>query len=163
MAKYSQLTAAISRQLEEVEPSIAGALKYYPCAARLANGDSLACVYVVWDEAYIRVWGVYPEQDSGKSWIRIEDVREIVDSPSRLPAKFATELYGLGESGMGYTIFTVVFSDGSRQAYLTGNAVDFIRYPENKGPADVVKVLPHEGRNAETVRTPEYYWCLYSG
>ncbi len=63
---------------------------------------------------------------------------------------------------MGYTIFTVVFSDGSRQAYVTGNAVDFIRYPGDKGPADVVKVLPHEGRNTEMVKAPEYYWCLYS-
>jgi len=162
VAKYAPLTATISRQLEEIEPSISGSLKYYPCAARLANGDSLACVYVVWDETYIKVWGVYPEQDGGKSWIRIEDVREIVESPRRLPAKFATELYQQGESGMGYTIFTVVFSDGSRQAYVTGNAVDFIRYPGDKGPADVVKVLPHEGRNTEMVKAPEYYWCLYS-
>jgi hypothetical protein len=160
--KYSQLTAAISHQLEGVEPSIAGSLKYYPCAARLVKGDSLACVYVVWDEAYIKVWGFYQEQDRGKSWVRTEDVREIVESPQRLPAKFATELYRQGESGMGYTIFTVVFSDGSRQAYVTGNAVDFIRYPEGKGPADVSKVLAHEGRNAEPVAAPQYYWCLYS-
>jgi hypothetical protein len=68
----------------------------------------------------------------------------------------------MGESGMGYTIFTVVFADGSRQAYSCGNAVDFIRYPEGAGPKDVVDVLPHEGRNAEPVRCPEYYWCLFS-
>ena len=132
MPKFSQLTAEISRQMEDVEPSIDGSLKYYPCAARLANGDSLSCVYVVWDEAYIKVWGIYPEQDPAKSWVRIEDVREVVDSPRRLPAKFARELYQQGESGMGNTIFTVVFSDGSRQAYVAGNAVDFIRYPEGK-------------------------------
>jgi hypothetical protein len=162
MARYGALPPTISSQLEEVEPSVGGSLKYYPCAARLANGDALTCVYVAWDEAYIRVWGIYPEQDRGKNWVHIEDVREIVDSPSRLPAKFATELYKHGESGMGYTIFTVVFSDGSRQAYVTGNAVDFIRYPEGMGPADVARVIPHEGREAATIEAPQYHWCLYS-
>ena len=63
---------------------------------------------------------------------------------------------------MGYTVFTVVFKDGTRQAYITGNAVDFVRYPEGKGTEDVARVLPHEGRNAEPIRAPEYYWCLYS-
>jgi hypothetical protein len=79
-----------------------------------------------------------------------------------LPARFANKLYNAGESGMGYTIFTVVFSDGTKQAYSAGNAVDFIRYPEGKGPADVADVLPHEGRNEIQIRVPEYYWCLYS-
>jgi hypothetical protein len=44
-----------------------------------------------------------------------------------------------------HTIFTVVFADGSRQAYGTGNAVDFIRYPEGKGENDVIDVLPTRG------------------
>jgi DNA-binding IscR family transcriptional regulator len=65
---------------------------------------------------------------------------------------------------MGYTIFTIVFSDGERQACITGGAVDFIRYPNGKGPNDVSSVLPHEGgRNAEQVGAPDWYWCLYSG
>jgi hypothetical protein len=37
---------------------------------------------------------------------------------------------------MGYQIFTVVFADGERQAYgSSGNAVDFVFYPHDKGPA----------------------------
>jgi hypothetical protein len=64
---------------------------------------------------------------------------------------------------MGYTIFTIVFSDGSRQACVTGNAVDFIRYPPDLGPEDVIAVLPHEGsRDDSLIRSPEWYWCLYS-
>jgi hypothetical protein len=63
---------------------------------------------------------------------------------------------------MGYTIFAVVFSDGSRQACVTGNAVDFVSYPVGKGSGDVTAVHPHEGRNAEPVRAPGWYWCLYS-
>jgi hypothetical protein len=39
----------------------------------------------------------------------MENVAEVRDSPRRLPARFANELYQHGESGMGYTIFTVVF------------------------------------------------------
>lgn len=106
--------------------------------------------------------GVYPEDDRGKRFVRIEDVLKVEDSPTRLPAQFANEIYKHGESGMGYTIFTVVFSDGERQACGTGNAVDFIRYPDGKGPEDVVAVLPHEGRNAQPVGAPDWYWCLYS-
>ena len=93
----------------------------------------------------------------------MEDVVEVQESPTRLPAKFANEIYRSGESGMGYTTFTVVFADGMRQACATGNAVDFIRYPSGKLPKDVVAVIPHEGRRDDTsVKSPEWYWCLYS-
>ena len=105
---------------------------------------------------------MYPENDRGKMSIKIEDVLRVEDSPTRLPAPFANEIYNQGESGMGYTIFTVLFSDGERQACITGNAVDFIRYPDGKRPEDMIAVLPHEGRNAQPVGAPHWYWCLYS-
>jgi len=90
-------------------------------------------------------------------------VAQVPDSSSRLPARLANEIYRNGESGMGYTIFTVVFADGLRQACVTGNAVDFIRYPRHKGPKDVVAVIPHEGRRDDSLmESPEWYWCLYS-
>ena len=38
---------------------------------------------------------------------------------------------------MGWTVFTVVFFDGSKETYVARNAVDFIRYPVGKGPGDV--------------------------
>ncbi len=64
---------------------------------------------------------------------------------------------------MGYTIFTIVFVDGTQQACVAGNAIDFVRYPQGKGPGDVVAVHPHEGRNADPlVQVPPYCWCLYS-
>ena len=64
---------------------------------------------------------------------------------------------------MGYTLFRVVFSDGTRQAFLAGNAVDFIEYPPGKGPQDVTAVLPHEGRNEKGCKyAPKYRWCIYS-
>ena len=105
---------------------------------------------------------IYPQQDHGKRYISVDDVDALAESPRHLPARFANKLYENRESGMGYTIFTVVFADGCRQAYATGNALDFIRYPEGKGRSDVVDVLPHEGRNAEPISSPEYYWRLYA-
>ena len=147
--------------LGAITPSKAGDLTYWPCAARMKDGTVLVCVYVVSEGPYIRHWGVYPQQDRGKSYISLSDVDALAESPTCLPAEFANKLYESGESGMGYTIFTVVFADGSRQAYGTGNAVDFIRYPEGKGQSDVVDVLPHVEKNAEPVSCPEYYWCLF--
>lgn len=160
---YSPLLIHVREALKSIEPSQDGELVYYPCRAVLKSGEACDAVYIVPEEPYIKYWGVYPENDPGKRWIRMEDIAKVEESPIRLPAQFANEIYRNGESGMGYTIFTVVFSDGSRQPYGMGNAVDFIRYPDGKGPKDVVAVVPHEGRNDATrVDGSEYYWCLYS-
>jgi hypothetical protein len=87
----------------------------------------------------------------------------IEGSPTRLPARIATEIYKSGESGMRFNIFTLIFADGQRQAYSAGNAVDFVIYPPGKGPDDVLAVLLHEGRNdPEIIWPPHYCWCLYS-
>jgi hypothetical protein len=160
--QFPALPAKLREDLRAITPSMDGDLTYWPCSARMKDGTVLVCVYVVADEPYIKHWGIYPQQDRGKSYISLSDVDALAESPRRLPAQFANKLYKSGESGMGYTIFTVVFADGSRQAYVGGNAVDFIRYPEGKGHSDVIDVVPHEGRSAEPVRRPEYYWCLFS-
>ena len=157
-----KLPDKLREDLSAITPSRDGDLTYWPCAARMKDGTVLVCVYVVPEGPYIKHWGVYPQQDRGKSHISVADVDALSESPRRLPATFANKLYESGESGMGYTIFTVVFADGSRQAYGAGNAVDFIRYPEEKGQSDVVDVLLHKERNAEPVSSPEYYWCLFA-
>jgi hypothetical protein len=160
--QLAKLPERLRDDLSAITPTTTGDLTCWPCAARLRDGTELTCVYVVPEGPYIKQWGVYPQQDRGKSYISIADVNALADSPRRLPARFASILYKAGESGMGYTIFTVVFADGSSQAYGAGNAIDFVRYPEGKGQSDVVDVLPHEGRNAEAIRCPEYYWCLFA-
>jgi hypothetical protein len=149
-----RLSDKLRQDLDSIPPSRAGDLNYWPCTARLKDGTVLACVYVVADGPYIKHWGVYPEQDRHKRYIYVSDVEALAESPLRLPAKFANKLYASAESGMGYTIFTVVFSDGSRQARVAGGAVDFISYPKGKGPSDVSDVLPHEGRKADPVPSP---------
>jgi hypothetical protein len=155
--------------LEAITPSIEPivGLKYYPCLVTMKDGTSLDRVYLVSELLWIRLWGVYPSEDHGKSEVLVSDVDSIVESPSRLPAKFATQLYRAGESGMGYMIFTVVFKGTipflrHRKAYMTGNAVDFIEYPVGKGPNDVLAVLAHVGPRVRKEGPPKYYWCLYS-
>lgn len=163
MARYPGLPNHIREALSSIEPSRDGEISYYPCRATLADGRSIDTVYIVSEKPYINYWGIYPEDDKGKSWIRIEEVVRIEESQTRLPARFANEIYREGESGMGYTVFTVVFDDGLHQAYGSGNAVDFIRYPVGKGPANVMAVLPHQGRrDDQLISSPRWFWCLYS-
>lgn len=157
-----KLPGKLRDDLSAIAPSTSGDLTYWPCAARMKDGTVLDRVYVVPEGPYIRQWGVYPQQDHGKNHISIADVEALTDSPTRLPARFANKLYNAGESGMGYVIFTVVFADGSSQAYGGGNALDFVLYPEGKGQGDVVDILPHEGRDSDPVRRPDYYWCLFA-
>jgi hypothetical protein len=162
MDLYALLPDSIEKALSKVQPSWDGTLAYYPCKVVLKDGTVFDNVYIQPEHAWVDHWGYYPEKPREFS---IEDVGEVGDSPMRLPAQFATELYLHGESGgMGYTIFAVVFADGHRQAWGGGNAVDFIRYPAEKGPDDVMQVIPHEGRRDPNITTrPDYYVCLYAG
>ncbi|HTU51936.1 MAG TPA: hypothetical protein VMF56_15195 [Acidobacteriaceae bacterium] len=163
MSRYPALPDHVRQALGNIIASGNDELWYFPCRVTLRDGKVLDTVYIEPEMPYMRSWGVYPEDDRGKRSVKIEDVVTVEDSPARLPARFANQIYDHGESGMGYTIFTIVFSDGDQQACSTGGAVDFIRYPNGKRPNDVAAVLPHEGRNAQQVRAPDWYWCLYSG
>src|SRR5262245_3155554 len=121
--KPRTISPKLLEQLNKVTPSIEGAMRYHPCRVTLVDGRSVDRVYVVEAESYIRDWGVWPKEDSAKRFILIEDVASIEDSPTRLPAHLANKMYKAGESGMGYCIFTLVLSDNSRLAQVTGNAV----------------------------------------
>jgi hypothetical protein len=71
-------------------------------------------------------------------------------------------MYALGESGMGYCIFTLHFADGTQQGYCTGNLIDFPELPDGKSIRDVVALRPNEGRGEHALGTRPYYWCLFS-
>jgi hypothetical protein len=160
-SRYPPLSRELRQQLMAVEES--GRL-YRPCMVALKDGSSMDRVYVVDAKPWFRQWGVWPEDDSGKISLDVRSVARIGDSPSRLPAKFANQIYNAGESGMGYTIFTVQFRDGTSMAVGTGDAVDFIDYPEGQSPQTVVGVLPHVGRGDPKLRSgPDYRWCLFDG
>ncbi len=158
---YNPLPRVLSEQLHRIGPSNLGYGDYYPCRVILKDGRAIDRVYVIDQDRYIKAWGIYPEQDQGKKSIRIEDVARVEESQYRLPARLAGKII---ESGMGYCIFTVYFRDGSHQAYITGNAVDFVEYPAGKSAGDVKSLNPHKGRDDPGLKhSPDYYWCLYAG
>jgi hypothetical protein len=166
-SRYPKLPPHLAEQLRRVTPSVDRGITYYPCCVRLNDGTKLDRVYLVAEIPFIKIWGVYPDQDRGKAEVLVSNIASVEDSPTRLPAAFANQLYRAGESGMGYSLFTVIFKSDdssvqSSQAYVTGGAVDFIDYPEGKGPEHVVRVLPHVGRESNYRHGPKYYWCLYS-
>ncbi|WP_029913982.1 hypothetical protein [Caulobacter sp. UNC358MFTsu5.1] len=158
--RFPPLPTALAKQLSTIKATDGGL--YRPCVATLRDGTVLNCVYFAEAQRWFRYWGVWPDEDRGKTALDIETVASVADSPSRLPAPFADALYEAGESGMGYTVFTVQFEDGTSVAVGTGNAVDFIVYPPGQSRDTVVKVLPHVGRgDPKITAAPPYSWCLY--
>jgi hypothetical protein len=163
VADYPPLTDQLRVQVGEVPASHDGGLAYRPCAVTLEDGSEDLAVYVVPYRPYIRVWGVRPEDDPGKRSVPVSRIRSVRDSPLRLPASLADELYAAGESGMGYTVFTVEFSNGATQAYVTGNAVDFIDPPVGCAARDARRVFPHRARDQARPVSVNYAWCIYGG
>jgi len=159
--KYPLLNDELRQQLKKIKPSSDGMMDYFPCMIILSTGKQVDCVYLAEADSYIKVWGVWPDDDQGKKFIKVEDVTSIRPSPSRLPSHLAQKMYKAGESGMGYCIFTLCFRDGFTQAYCCGNAVDFVSLPAGKTMADVVDLLPHEGRSQQHMPKLDYWWCLF--
>jgi hypothetical protein len=134
---------------------------------QLRSGAWRDYVYVLDADAYHRVWGVWPREDRAKRSVAVEDVVAIEESPHRLPAALATAQYAGGESGMGYTILTVVLRDGRRLPRVLGGAIDFPVLPVGITTDDVVDVV-REGREVFRHRSPRpdegpapYAWCLH--
>ena len=158
---YPKLSDELLSQLEAIEPSQDFETNYKPCIITLLNGRKVDCVYVIPAQPYLKLWGVLPENDKSKKFVRIQDVAKIEESPSRLPSKIANEIYKAGESGMGYCRFTLFFNDNTEQEYITGNAIDFVPLPAGKSKSDIISVSPHTGSGKNYVHGLEYYWCLY--
>ncbi len=168
-SRFPQLDTNLLAALSEIEPSRLYDQLLYPCQVVLRDNRRVDRVYVAEAKAYIKHWGVWPEDDRGKRSIPVNDVISLSESPSRLPAVLANKLYVAGESSMGGCIFTVVLNDGRRLVCTTGNAVDFLDFPPDVAPSMVVDVLPHERQRSPggsamkaTIVGAPYYWCLYS-
>ena len=160
---YPHLSPNLEAQLHAIERTRGGMMEYFPCQVLLTSGEQQDCVYVAEASSYIRIWGVWPDDDPDKKAIRFEDVARVQPSPYRLPARLAREMYSVGETGMGYCIFTLYFADGTRQPYCTGNLIDFPELPVGKSVRDVVALKPNEGRGEQSLGTREYHWCLFGG
>src|SRR5262245_45256480 len=101
---YPPLPRELVEELHRVPSSWNGDMKYKPCAVTLADGTDLACVYVVYQKSYIRHCGIYPEDFPGTRSVSIAQVRQIRESPNRLPAALANSLYREGETGKDYRV-----------------------------------------------------------
>lgn len=160
---FPELSDELMQQWLAVKPSNdRGRILYRPCKVTLKNGEEVECVYVIEAQKYIDWWGVWPDKDEGKKEIKISEVVRIEESLHRLPPDIANKIYHAGESGMGYCIFSLIFSDGYRQAVVSGNAVDFVRLPNGKKQSEIVDVEPHEGINDQSrYNSLDYHWCLF--
>jgi len=159
-----ELGAVLQSQLALIEPSVTLFGDYaFPCAAMLKDGTLLNCVYFVPATVFRRRSGSDRPSGPGVLWVSLQDVASIHQSPARLPARFANELYKTGESGMDYYVFTVQFSWWRSCEYVTPY-VDFIDYPQGKGPLDIRRVLPHVGNRkvAPPKSQLKIYWCVFA-
>jgi hypothetical protein len=159
------LSPVLAEQLTRVPASHDGDLAYAPCTVRLRSGEVLPRVCMVEESAFTRKWGIDPK----RHFLSPNEVEAIEESPHRLPAPLADEIYAAGESGMGYVVFTVVLRDGTRLPFLTGNSVDFPDWPPGIDPRDAVSAEPHVGRErlggadrAPHTGAAQAVWCLYS-
>jgi hypothetical protein len=156
------LPKRLMQQLARVPVSHDRFMHYAPCLVRLRSGRVCPRVYVAEESEYLALWGYDPSRPA----ISIRHVGAIEDSPLRLGPTLADRVYEAGESGMGYTIFTVHMKDGRSLPFSTGGAVDFPNWPPGVDPKDAVSVEPHVGREhfqaSGSAKSLDYLWCLYS-
>lgn len=162
-SKPAVISSGLLAQVEAVTPSIDRQLSYRPCQVVLSDGRTVDRVYVQEAWTWKSVWGAWPYDERDES-IDIDAVVSVTESPSRIAPRLADRLLDAGESGMGYTKFTLVLRDGRKVNTATGNAVDFPGLPGGVAASDVVDVIPHQhvGDSETTMTVPPYRWCLYT-
>ena len=142
----------IQKIVETIEPSISYD-KLFPASAILKNGKIVDCVYFVNNP---RLKGSYP-------MINIEDIADIKESPYRLPAKFANEIYERGETSMCCIQFYIVVGDHKAFSYRSGGYVDFIDLPEGYKMKDIFQVnqrFSFTKFDTKERRVKDFTWCL---
>jgi len=154
------LPIGLLQQIRAIEPSVDRGVAYLPCSVALRDGTVHERVYLIDAEDFARTWG----HVSGQYVVAMEALVRVAENPERLPARFANRLYAAGESGMGYFQFVLEFGDGTAQAYVTGDAVDFLAYPGTRKAADVSAVVPHaKGTSGSYLEGLPYLWCPIIG
>ena len=161
--QVEEISESLKQQLLGVKPSRFWAMEYRPCQVKLQNGEIIDRVYVAEVDTYMEIWGVLPDEDTGKKYIVIEEVAEILESPTRMPVALANKLYEAGESGMGYCLYQMKLDNGQMIDVLSGNAVDFPPIPNGLTTQNIKEVFPHQGSRKNYTDSPDYTWCLFKG
>jgi len=160
--RFPVIRPEIAAMLECITPTGDGRILYYPCSVKMKDGTEHRFVCFAEARSWLAAWAPLPGVELGRHHLDIRDIATLRECSSRLPPAFANRLYEAGESGMGFSIFTLRFSDGTSAAYCSGNAVDFIDYPEGKSGRDIVDLIPHVGRGDPQLRNaPELRWCIF--
>jgi len=159
--KFPQITRTLAAELKSIQPSITKHMKLYPCLATLTDGRQIDGVYMVDAGSFLKIDAL-----GDRTVLPLARVAHIEDSPTRLPAKIADQVYGAGEFAMGYYVFTLVFDDGSRLPCRTGDLVDFLDLPSGYAAHKVVRVLPHVGGKIVAPGKPQGHsasavWCPF--
>lgn len=161
---FPEIDGQLLSAINVVEPSFDGVCHYRPCTIELAAGDRVERVLCVRADEYRQAWG---PGGHGRG-IDPTNIRGVTESKLRLPARFANRLYEVGESGMGYVIYTIVLCDGRKLPRCTGNVVDFPALPRDISSEDIQDVVPGVGhpewRNREpTAResSATHGWFVY--
>lgn len=142
-----KIPPVLHEMLIRIPPSKHRDTEFRPAQLRLRDATIVPCAYVMPADHFLARCGTTTD---GPDFIAIDDVEAIEECPYRLPADIATRVHNEGETGMGYCLFTVKYSDGTKtvfNAFSTG--LDFVDYPPGKSPADVVDVIPHSGSIAD--------------
>ena len=160
--RFPVIPENVAAMLNHIPTTSDKLVRYYPCSVKMKDGTEHRFVYLAEARSWLANWAPLPNTELGSRHLDVRDVVELRECPDRLPPAFADRLYEAGESGMGYTIFTLCFSDGSQAIYQSGNLVDFIDYPDGKSGKDIVDVIPHAGRGERRSRiAPAYRWCIF--
>lgn len=149
--------------LMRIPPSKHRDAEFRPAQLRLRDATVVRCAYVMTADTFRAHFGTNAD---GPDFIAIDEVEAIKECPHRLPAEFATRIHNEGETGMGYCLFTVKYSDGTKTVFNTSSTgLDFVDYPPGKSPADVVDVIPHSGSIADIFGRSrgglEFKWLIF--
>src|SRR5690242_4336614 len=108
-ARGGKLPIELKHQLAMIEPSTPSgenSLRIYPCAGRLRDGTRLERICLVAEFPFVQfAYAGAASVELPQNQVSIKDIVQLTESPHRIPARFANQLYEAGETGMGYTSF----------------------------------------------------------
>lgn len=138
--------------------------EYFACDLITTKGEKVERVYLYSADSYLKEWGVWPEKNME---IPLSDVLEIVASKNSLPIEIVQKIIAKGETGMGYSSFTLIDQTGLEYPVLSGNLVNYIALPSSVSPNSIVDLRfdspsTYIGSNIKLFRNAPHKFCLYA-
>lgn len=150
------LPEPLMSKLFELSPPV---LNARPGATRLEDSFVLPRVIFI-DEEYILKWFTsFPGH-----FVRGDKVKEIFESPFRMPTAICDQLAAVGETSMSSLEFWIILRNGERVPCWYGGYNPFIELSRQNRPNDIVDV--EIGRRSvvgeeAVLAEPDFVWCVY--